>query len=386
MHDEKPADERYMRLALRLAARGLGKTSPNPAVGAVVVSPGGRIVGQGYHRRAGLPHAEVEALTAAGSEARGATLYVNLEPCAHHGRTPPCAEAIIKAGVAKVHFAIHDPNPLVSGRGERLLREAGIEVKVGLLAAEAARLNEAFLKHVVTGMPFVILKFAMTLDGKIATVTGDSKWVTGEEARRYVHRLRSRVDAVMVGIGTVLSDDPLLTPRLTDYAPTRLLRVIVDSRARTPLTARVLSAGLEPPLIAVTAETPADRTERLRQTGARVAVLPQDAQGRVDLAALFSHLGRQGITSVLLEGGGEIAASALQARLVDKVLCFVAPKIAGGDGPSPVRGRGVSLMSEAVRLTPFRIRRFGEDLLLECYVPGSAGEEGEQCLQAWWKR
>lgn len=361
-------DKKFMRLALRLAAQGLGRTSPNPAVGAVLVTPDGVVVGEGYHRKAGLPHAEVEALAVAGEKAKGATLYVNLEPCSHHGRTPPCADAIIRSGVAKVHFSIYDPNPLVSGRGGEMLRQAGIEVTAGLLAADAARLNEAFIKHVTTKLPFVTLKSAMTLDGKIATVTGDSKWITGEDARRFVHRLRDQVDVVMVGVGTVLADDPLLTTRLNSKSAHHPLRVIVDSHGRTPLNARVLTNPAKPPLIAVTREAQERRIADLRRAGAVVTVLPNDSDGRVDLTALLSRLGQQGLISVLIEGGGRLAASALNAGVVDRVLSFIAPKIVGGDGPTPVSGHGVKVMGEAITLTPPRIRRFGQDVLLESYV------------------
>lgn len=356
----------YMRLALRLARMGLGRTSPNPAVGAVLVSPSGAIVGRGYHRRAGLPHAEAEALAEAGRAAAGATLYVNLEPCAHHGRTPPCAQALAEHGVAKVFFSIRDPNPLVSGRGAAILRDAGVEVIEGLLAGEAARLNEAFLKFIATGLPFVTLKAAMTMDGKIAAAGGDSKWVTSEKARSYVHLLRSRSDAVLVGVGTVLADDPLLTARLAK-AGRDPLRVVVDSTARTPADARLFKTGA-PPLIAVTARADPARRDALQKAGAKVAVFPADNDGRIDLASLCAYLGRQGVTSLLVEGGGKVASSVLKAGLVDKVLFFVAPKMVGGNGPGPVGGILAETMNEAVPLTVPAIRRFGPDVLLTAYV------------------
>lgn len=356
----------YMRLALRLARKGLGGTSPNPAVGAVLVSPGDAIVGRGYHKRAGCPHAEAEALAEAGRAARGATLYVNLEPCSHHGRTPPCAEALVEHGVAKVFFSIRDPNPLVSGRGAAILRGAGVEVAEGLLAAEAARLNEAFIKFIATGLPFVTMKSAMTMDGKIATAGGNSKWITGDKARRYVHLLRSRSDAVLVGVGTVLADDPLLTVRLVK-AGRDPLRVVVDSTARTPADARLLKTGA-PPLIAVTSRADPAKRDALAAAGAKVAVLPADDDGRVDLASLCAYLGRQGITSVLVEGGGKVASSALKAGVVDKILVFVAPKMVGGNGPGPVSETLADTVNEAVPLTAPSVRRFGPDVLLTAYM------------------
>ncbi len=354
-------DVRWMRRALSLAARGRGRTSPNPMVGAVVVKRG-RVVGEGYHRRVGGPHAEVWALREAGAAAKGATLYVSLEPCCHHGRTPPCTTAIIEAGLKRVVAACLDPNPEVNGAGVRRLRAAGIEVEVGAMEAEARRLNEAYCKHIATGLPFVALKAAMSLDGKIATAAGESQWITGERARAAAHRLRARHDAVMVGIGTALADDPELTVRRARGR--RPLRVVVDSRARTHPTARLLAAETRPPVIAVTRRAPRTRVARLERAGARVWVVGS-RRGEVDLKRLMRLLGAEGIQSVLVEGGGTLAAGALAARLVDRVYFFVAPKLIGGAGaPTPVDGAGVSRLSRAWRLGNLRTRRLGEDLLV----------------------
>ncbi|MCS6948854.1 MAG: bifunctional diaminohydroxyphosphoribosylaminopyrimidine deaminase/5-amino-6-(5-phosphoribosylamino)uracil reductase RibD [Armatimonadota bacterium] len=354
-----------MRRALALAKRGF--TAPNPMVGAVLVKDG-RIVGEGYHRRAGMPHAEVEALRRAGEQARGATLYVTLEPCSHWGRTPPCADAIIEAGVRCVYAAMQDPNPLVAGRGFARLREAGIEVQVGTLEAQARQLNEIFVKYHTTGMPFVTAKAAMSLDGKIATHTGDSKWITDEPARRVVHRLRARHDAVMVGVGTVLRDDPLLTVRLPRLKhPLRRLRVVVDSRLRCLEEAQVLRVEEAPTLIATTEAAPLDKAARLRERGVEVVVLPA-GEGGVDLCALMRTLAERGVTGVLCEGGGTLLASLFAQRLVDKVVFFYAPRILGGrEAPTAVEGAGFSCVEESLRLDRVYWRRIGRDLMVQAY-------------------
>lgn len=354
-----------MRRALRLAERARGRTSPNPLVGAVLVK-GGRVVGEGFHPRAGEPHAEIFALKAAGAEARGATLYLTLEPCTHFGRTPPCAPAVIAAGVARAVIAMEDPNPRVNGGGVAQLRAAGIPVTVGLLGDAARRQNEVYLKWITRGLPFVTFKTAITLDGKIATRTGDSRWVTGEQARARVHRLRAEHDAILVGIGTVRADDPLLTARLPRAR--NPLRVVVDARAELPLDSRIGRTLAEvPTLVATTTEAPAARCHALRSAAAQVAELPA-REGRVDLAALMAELARRQVTSVLLEGGAEIAASMLAAGLVDKVVVFVAPKIVGGRAaPGPVGGEGVARMADALPLHDIRCRRVGEDLLIVGY-------------------
>lgn len=351
-----------MLRALRLARRALGATSPNPAVGAVVVRDG-RVVGEGYHRRAGLPHAEVEALRAAGELARGADLYVTLEPCCHQGRTPPCTQAILEAGVRRVIVGTLDPNPRVHGRGVQLLREAGLEVEVGVLEEACRELNRWYEKYITTGMPYVTLKLAASLDGKIATHRGDSRWITSERARAEVHRLRGRSDAVVVGANTVLRDDPQLTPRAA--RPRRVpLRVVVDARLRVDPGAAVLRTP-PPTLVATTEHAPSRRREEIARTGAEVVVLPARG-GMVDLKALMRELGRREVATVLMEGGGQLAASALEQGLVDRVMFFYAPLIIGGElAPSMVRGAGAERLEEAVRLQDLRVRRLGPDLLVE---------------------
>jgi diaminohydroxyphosphoribosylaminopyrimidine deaminase/5-amino-6-(5-phosphoribosylamino)uracil reductase len=333
----------------------------------------GKIAGCGFHRRAGTPHAEVHALRDAGEQARGATLYVNLEPCCHHGRTGPCTEAVIQAGIARVVVAMADPNPLVAGKGIRALQDAGIEVTLGVLEDEARELNEVFIKYITTGLPFVVAKAAVSLDGKIATRTGRSKWITGEAARAYGHRLRDWYDAIMVGIGTVLADDPSLTTRLPGGGGRDPVRVIVDSQARTPLKARVLTqpSGAAT-LIATTAGASPARVELLRQAGAKVLVA--GAGPRVDLAGLLKILVQEGITSVLIEGGAAIHGSALAERIVDKAAWFIAPIIIGGrDAPGAVGGEGVNDPSEAAELERLKISRLGPDICVEGYLKYRGG-------------
>ncbi|GIX46819.1 MAG: riboflavin biosynthesis protein RibD [Candidatus Tectimicrobiota bacterium] len=361
-------DVTYMRRALALAVRGTGWVSPNPLVGCVIVR-GGEIVGEGYHQRFGGPHAEVYALQQAGERARGADLYVNLEPCCHQGKTPPCVEAIVQAGVRRVVVALRDPNPLVNGGGLARLQAAGIAVTLGVCAEEARRLNEAFVKYITTRRPFVILKSAITLDGKIATRTGASRWITGEAARLEAHRLRHAADALMVGIGTVLADDPQLTTRLPDTRGVNPLRVIVDSRLRLPLAAQVAQVSAERrTLVATTAAATVEKQQQLQAQGVEVVRLPADATGRVDLDALLDHLGSRGLASLLVEGGATLSAALLRRRLVDKVLFFVAPKLIGGDGLSAIGPCGVETLAQALPLRDLRARQVGADLLLEAYV------------------
>jgi diaminohydroxyphosphoribosylaminopyrimidine deaminase/5-amino-6-(5-phosphoribosylamino)uracil reductase len=360
-----------MRRALRLADRARGCTSPNPLVGAVLVRDG-QVVGEGYHQRAGEPHAEILALRAAGAAAQGATLYLTLEPCSHQGRTPPCSPAVIAAGIDRLVVAMEDPNPRVAGRGIAQVRGSGIPVDVGLLAAQARRQNEAYLKWVTGGLPFVTWKSAMTLDGKIATRTGDSRWVTGERARAHVHRLRAESDAIMVGIGTIRADDPLLTARLPGRRAQSPMRVVVDARAELPLDSRLLGTLAEAPvLVAATEAAPKTRRAALVAAGAQVLLLPE-ACGRVDLTALMRELGNREVTSLLLEGGAEIAASMLASGLVDRALLFIAPKIVGGrTAPGPVGGDGLARMAEAISLRDVTVRRFGADIAVSGYL-GSA--------------
>jgi len=366
--NEGDTADRFMRRALELAERGRGLTSPNPMVGAVVVADRGEIVGEGFHARAGGPHAEIEALRAAGSRARGATLYITLEPCSHQGRTPPCAPAVIAAGVARVVASIGDPNPQVSGTGFNALRAAGIEVVVGVGAAEAELQNRAFLTAMRERRPHVTLKAGMTLDGKIADLHGVSRWITGEAARRHAHRLRSESDAIVVGIGTVLRDDPELTVRLGHPWPREPLRVVLDTTARTPVGARLIRAGRpSAAVIAVGAGAPEPRVRALAAAGATV-VSCGTRDGRVDLGALLGELFAREVRAVLVEGGGEVHGAFLDAGLVDRVAMFAAPLLIGGRGATPVvAGAGRELKS-AVRLGGFTVTPLGDDLLVEADV------------------
>jgi diaminohydroxyphosphoribosylaminopyrimidine deaminase/5-amino-6-(5-phosphoribosylamino)uracil reductase len=359
------SDERWMRRALALAKKGKGWTSPNPCVGAVVVK-NGRAVGEGFHPRAGEPHAEIFALQQAGKQARGATLYVTLEPCSHHGRTPPCADAVLNAGISRVVAAMVDPNPKVNGQGLLKLQAAGVEVACGVLEEQARHLNEDFIKFKSQRLPFVTLKIAMTLDGKIATASGESKWITGEKARSYVQRLRHEHDAILVGINTVLADDSQLTTRLRRGKDPQ--RIIVDSRARLPLTARVLQVQSSASTwVATTQRAPHSRVGKLQQAGAKI-LQTEPQSGRVHLGQLMKMLAEQNVMSVLIEGGGTIAWSALEAGIVDKVIFFIAPKIIGGkDAISAVGGVGRRL-DEAWQLRDVTVRKVGEDVMVEGYV------------------
>ncbi|HXG41564.1 MAG TPA: bifunctional diaminohydroxyphosphoribosylaminopyrimidine deaminase/5-amino-6-(5-phosphoribosylamino)uracil reductase RibD [Dehalococcoidia bacterium] len=362
-----------MRLALAEARRALGRVSPNPAVGAVVVRDG-RVVARGHTRPPPGPHAEAVALARAGELARGAALYVTLEPCAHHGRTPPCTEAILRAGIGEVHMAMLDPDPHVCGRGKEALERAGVAVRLGEGEAEARRLLEAYVKHRTTALPFVIAKFAASLDGRIAAASGDSRWVSGPRAREWAHRLRSQVDAVAVGSGTVLADDPHLTARPGGRMARRQpLRVLLDSHGRIPLTARALD-GAAPTLVATTEASPREWRDALAARGVEVLVLPRDG-GHVALEPLLRELGRRGILSLLVEGGGELLGSFFDARLVDKVHAVIAPLVIGArDARAAVEGRGAAVMAEAVRLRGVTVRRLGGDILVTGYA--SADNDG----------
>ena len=357
----------HMRRALTLARRALGSVSPNPAVGAVLVKDG-VVVGEGWTQPPGQDHAEIVALRLAGPSAAGAVLYTTLEPCVHHGRTPPCTQAIIEAGVSEVRAAMADPNPQVSGNGLAFLEQAGISAIVGEGEEKVRRLIEAYTKFITTGRPFVTAKFAMSLDGKIATHAGDSKWITSDRSRWYTHRLRADSDAILAGVNTVVADDPLLTARNEKGVPraSQPLRVIVDSRGRLPEGARLLK---EPgrTLLAAAKVAPSGRA-RLEKAGARVLVAPGDS-GAVDLAKLLRLLGRdERVTSVLVEGGATILGSLFDLGLVDKVVAFIAPTIIGGQGaPSPVAGAGVDTMVEALKLRSVQWKRFGRDMAIIGY-------------------
>jgi len=366
-------EKTWMHRALKLAAQARGRTSPNPMVGAVLVKDD-QLIAEGFHAYAGSDHAEVVALREAGAEAAGATLYVSLEPCCLHGRTPPCVERILRAKIARVVAACEDPNPAVSGKGFAALRAAGLDVDVGLLAQEASRLNEAFFKHVRTGRPFVTMKVAASLDGKIATRTGESRWITGESARRRVHQLRNEVDAVMVGIGTVLRDDPLLTTRLGIADQRDPIRVIVDNLARLPLRAKVVNrASTAPTVLAVSQMAARSRIEIIEREGVQVIVV-ENSPRRVSLERLMEALGKRGILSVMIEGGAEINASALREGVVDKVLVFLAPMLIGGkSAPTAVGGDGIETLSQALRLRDVHIEHFDDDVLIEGYIAKPAG-------------
>ena len=357
-------DEIFMREALRIARNAEGRTSPNPLVGAVVVREG-KIVAEGWHRRAGTPHAEIHALNMAGELARGATLYVTLEPCSHFGRTPPCARAIVDAGISRVVAAMTDPNPQVAGRGFEILRSAGIQVEVGTLEAEARRLNEVFIKWVTRKLPFVTLKFACSLDGKIATVGGESQWISGIESRTFTHRLRDTNDAILVGVGTVIADNPSLTTRLVEGK--NPVRVIVDSRARTPPDSTVVTDKSARTIIATTSRAPEEKLSALKSRG--VEIITAGDGEHVDLEILMRALAERELTSVLVEGGGTIHFAMLKAGLVDKVLAFVAPKILGGaNALTAVAGAGFEKLSDAVSLKDLTTERFGDDILISGYV------------------
>jgi len=363
-------DREFMTLALRLAAKGRGHTSPNPMVGAVIVNRG-KIVGQGSHRKVGGPHAEVLAVSQAGSRANGGTLYVTLEPCSHlKKRTPPCVPLVITSGVRRVVVGMVDPNPQVSGRGIAQLKRAGIQVAVGCLEAEAQQLNEAYIHWVQTGRPFTILKAGMTLDGQIATTGGESQWITGDEARSQAHRLRADVDAVLVGIGTVLRDDPQLTARLgsdpVQLDPRQPLRVVVDSRLRIPLRAAVLQRQEDAhTVIATTRLAPLKKIERLQASGIDVLIMP-NAGGHLNLTALWTRLGQLGVTSLLVEGGSELNAAVLRAGLPQRLMCFVAPLLLGGQDAKGLLG-GISprRLRDAVPLKNLRMEPVGRDMLIQ---------------------
>jgi len=355
-------DEYFMKLCLKLAVKGRGRVSPNPLVGAVVVKEG-KVVGKGYHPYFGAPHAEVFALREAGEEAKGATLYVNLEPCAHYGKTPPCTKAIIGAGIKRVVVGMIDPNPLVSGKGVRELREAGIEVETGILGEEAERLNEAYSKFITKGIPFVALKMAQSLDGKIATKTGESKWITGEKARKFVHRLRAEFDAVLVGAGTVLVDDPSLRAYGEGRDPAR---IVLDGRGVVPPSAKVFQDGVRR-LVFTTASAPSSWVDKLRDMGVEVIIIGEGE--KVEVGEMLRELGKRGIASLLVEGGGETSASFLEAGAVDKIFFFIAPLIIGGrEAKTSVEGNGCQNLREAIKLKYPRIRKFGQDILFEAYL------------------
>lgn len=365
-------DQYFMEMALSLAEQGKGFTSPNPLVGAVVVK-NGTVVGKGYHQAYGGPHAEVHALNDAGPHAQDATLYVTLEPCNHTGKTPPCTQKILQAGIKEVVMAMADPNPIASG-GAEYLRQQGVSVRSGVCEDQARRQNEIFITYVTTKKPFVILKYASTLDGRIATRTGDSKWISGPESRAYAHEIRHVVDGIMVGIGTVLADDPSLTTRISGFKGRDPRRIILDSQLRIPENSKILHLESDSDTIIVsglqTQEDPRrlEKKKRLEERGIRVLETPLE-NGVIDLSILMGTLGSLGISSLLIEGGSRVLSSALNAGIVNKVILFYAPKILGGDDGAPVcRGKGPEWMKDAIGLDCMTLHRKGEDIVIEAYV------------------
>lgn len=359
-------DSKYMKRALELAEKGRGFTSPNPMVGAVIVK-NGQIIGEGYHERFGEAHAEVNAISSATESVEGATIYVTLEPCSHYGKTPPCSDLIIDRKLKKVVVAATDPNPLVSGRGLDRLRKAGIEVVEGVLEAESNKLNEVFNKFITTQTPFVLMKYAMSLDGKIATQTGDSKWISSEKSREHAHHLRGYLSGIMVGIGTVLKDDPQLTCRVQGYP--NPVRILLDSQLRVPLDSKILKNQDEAQTLILTTEyAPLSMQREIEKLGVEVLTVPERDE-KVDLKAALSELGKKGIDSILLEGGGTLNAAALEAGIVDKVTIYIAPKIIGGaEAISPVMGRGVEMMKDAYGLSDMQVTKLNEDIFVEGYL------------------
>ena len=361
-------DIEYMRRAMELAERGVGFTNPNPMVGAVIVK-GGKVIGEGWHERCGEWHAERNAFKNCKVSAEGATMYVTLEPCCHYGKTPPCTEAIIEHGIARVVIGMEDPNPLVAGKGIAFLREAGIEVVCGIEEEALREQNRVFLKYISTRLPWVALKAAMTLDGKIATRTGDSKWITGAEARAYVHELRHRFMAILVGIGTAVADDPLLNCRIEGRGVRQPIRVVVDSNARLSLESQLVQTAEEyRTIVAYTRFAPEERVKALREAGVEM-LLCEEKEGLVDVRNLLELLGQFGIDSILLEGGGSLNYTFLAEGLADELYAFIAPKIVGGmNAKTPVEGLGVEKMADAITLELKNVLNIGDDVLLKLKV------------------
>ncbi len=360
-------DEKYMQRALELATKGLGRTSPNPVVGALIVN-NGQIVGEGYHRRAGTLHAEIHALNAANSKAQGAKMYVTLEPCSHYGQTPPCTEAIIRAGINEVIVATLDPNPKVAGRGIRVLQEAGITTRVGIKEDEAKTLNEVFFKYITSEKPFVCMKYAMTLDGKIATFSGDSRWISNARSRNYVHQLRNTYDAILVGIGTVLADNPTLNTRLDTEDVKDPIRIIIDGGLDIPLNSNIVQTSKSQKTIIFTVEEyRMQKAKELKNAGIEIVGV-SGKEDNININMVVNKLGEMGITSLLVEGGAQINASFIENRLVDKLLCFLAPKIVGGIAPSPITGQGVKLMRDAYEFQKIDLVQIDNDILITAYT------------------
>ncbi len=361
-------DKEYMTRALTLAKKGEGFAKPNPLVGAVIVK-NGRIIGEGYHEQYGEPHAEINAINSACESIEGATMYVTLEPCSHYGKTPPCALALVKGGFKRVVIASKDPNPLVGGNGIQMLKDAGIEVESGLMDEENRALNEIFFHYIEKKRPFVIVKTAMSADGKIATHTFDSKWISNEKSRKFVHTLRNRVSGILVGINTLIKDDPRLNVRLDKDKVSNPIPIILDTKARTPLDANVLKSSVHP-LIIVSRHAPEERLRALKQAGAQIIKVPETSHG-VDLNFLMDRLGEREIDSLLIEGGSTVNDSAFKAGIVNRYYAFIAPKIIGGKAAlSPVGGEGFDTIKESVSLKRESITLYDEDILVVYSVGG----------------
>lgn len=360
-------DLKFMQHALDLSLKGIGLVNPNPMVGAVIVK-NGVVIGEGYHAKFGEPHAEVNAVKNAAEEVEGSTIYVTLEPCNHQGKTPPCTELLIRKKFSRIVIAMKDPNSLVDGKGIKRLRENGIQVDTDCLSAEAEELNKVYRKFITNRQPYCVMKTAMTLDGKIATYTGDSKWISNEESRRFVHQLRHQLMGIMVGVNTVIKDDPELTDRSEFPIKNHPVRIVVDSAGRTPLDSRILDTSNAPTIIAVTDKASQEFKSQIIEKGARIIDCPQN-DNRVDLPFLFSELAKKNIDSVLLEGGSTLNFSAIDAGLVDKVYSFISPKFIGGNGArTPIGGKGVSNIGDAFFLDIKIIKRFEDDIMIESNI------------------
>ncbi|MFQ5685959.1 MAG: bifunctional diaminohydroxyphosphoribosylaminopyrimidine deaminase/5-amino-6-(5-phosphoribosylamino)uracil reductase RibD [Candidatus Scalindua sp.] len=362
MKEKKFDDNYYMRIAIRLAGKGIGKTSPNPMVGAVIVK-GGKVIGRGYHKKCGDYHAEINAINNVKGSIRGSTFYITLEPCSHYGRTTPCVDTLIKKGLKRVVVGTPDPNPKVNGKGIKILRSKGVKVDVGILDTECKQLNERYFKFIKSGIPYVTVKYAQTLDGRVATKTGDSQWISSEASRKYVHSLRSTNDCVMVGAGTVTADNPQLTVR--HVKGKNPLRIIVDSKLRIPVKSSVLTDNNSHlTIVATTSSAPSGKVTAVKKLGVEVLIIKKVKSGRVSLLSLLKELGRRDITSVLVEGGSEIITSLLKANLVDKMIIPIAPKIIG-KGLEAIGDLNINKMKDAIQFSSFKTMKKGDDLIFE---------------------
>ena len=360
------ADVKYMRMALTLASKGAGRVLPNPQVGAVIVK-NGMVIGKGYHHHFGGPHAEVMAFNDAMTSVDGATLYITLEPCNHEGKTPPCAPLIVKKGIREVFIGMEDPNPLVKTKSIKYLEENGIKVTSGILENKVRQQNEAYIKYIISGLPFCTLKTGMTLDGKIATISGQSRWITGEKSRSLVQKLRNDADAIMVGINTVLIDNPSLRPVLNGRHPKEPLKIILDSHLRIPLTSKVLTENPQLTIVATTDTAEITAIKNIERLGAQVMIC-HAKENMIDLKLLMVRLGKMDISSLMIEAGSALAFSALREKIVDKMICFIAPKILGGTkAPMAVGGEGIGTLEKAIAVRDMKIKRVGEDIMITGY-------------------